>query len=109
MGGQGMLEVDDTNFEAQVLKADKPALVDFWAPWCGPCKAIGPVVKELEEVYGDKMVFAKCNVDQSPNTPTKYSIRAIPTLILFKNGEVFDQLVGAVPKAHIEQLVKKAL
>jgi thioredoxin 1 len=101
--------VDDMNFETEILKASKPALVDFWAPWCGPCKAIAPVFKELQETYGGQMIFAKCNVDQSPNTPTKYSIRAIPTLILFKYGEVLEQVVGAVPKAHIEDLVKKAL
>ena len=109
MSGQGLLEVDDSTFEAEVLKASKPVLVDFWAPWCGPCKAIAPVFKELQATYGDQMIFAKCNVDQSPNTPTQYSIRAIPTLILFKDGEVFEQVVGAVPKAHIEELVKKAL
>ena len=109
MADQSLLEVDDNNFETEILKAGKPALVDFWAPWCGPCKAIAPVFKELQEVYGDKMVFAKCNVDQSPNTPTQYSIRAIPTLILFKDGEVLEQVVGAVPKTHIEDLVKKAL
>ncbi|MCK4388897.1 MAG: thioredoxin [Desulfobacterales bacterium] len=107
--GQGVLEVDDNSFESEILKADKPALVDFWAPWCGPCKAIGPVMEELENTYGDSIIFARCNVDNSPNAPTKYGIRAIPTLILFQNGKVFDQVVGAVPKSHLEGLVKKAL
>ena len=107
--GQGVLDVDDNNFEAEILKADKPALVDFWAPWCGPCKAIAPVMNELEETYGDSIIFARCNVDNSPNIPTQYSIRAIPTIILFQDGKVVDQVVGAVPKSHLEGLVKKAL
>ncbi len=105
--GQGVLDVDDSSFESQILKADKPALVDFWAPWCGPCKAIAPVMKELEDAYGDSIIFARCNVDHSPNTPTQYSIRAIPTLILFRDGKVVDQVVGAVPKSHLEELLKK--
>ena len=67
--GQGVLDVDDSSFESAILKADKPALVDFWAPWCGPCKAIAPVMHELEETYGDSILFARCNVDQIPNTP----------------------------------------
>jgi thioredoxin 1 len=107
--GQGVLEVDDKNFESEILQADKPALVDFWAPWCGPCKAIGPAIQELEETYGDKIIFARCNVDNSPNTPTQYSIRAIPTLILFQGGKVVDQVVGAVPKSHLEAFVKKVM
>ena len=107
--GQGVLEVDDHNFESEIVKAERPALVDFWAPWCGPCKAIAPAVEELEKTYGDSIIFARCNVDQSPSTPTQYSIRAIPTLILFQDGKAVDQIVGAVPKSQLEGLVKKAL
>lgn len=107
--GIGVLDVDDNNFESEILKAEKPALVDFWAPWCGPCKAIGPAIQEMEEKYGDSIIFARCNVDDSPNTPAQYSIRAIPTLILFQDGKVVDQVVGAVAKTSLESLVQKVL
>ena len=105
--GEGMLEVEDGNFEAEVLKSDKPVLVDFWAPWCGPCKAIAPLVEELAKSYGDKIKFAKCNVDNNPVTPAKYGIKAIPTLIFFKAGNVANQITGMVAKSKLEEALTK--
>lgn len=102
-----VLAVTDDTFDAEVLKSDLPTLVDFWASWCGPCRAIGPVVEELAEEYSGKVKVAKLNVDESPKTPGQYGIRAIPTLIMFKNGEVVDQITGAVSKSHIESALQK--
>ena len=104
---EGMLEVEDGNFETEVLKSDKPVLVDFWAPWCGPCKAIAPLVEELSKSYGDKIKFAKCNVDNNPVTPAKYGIKAIPTLIFFKAGNVANQITGMVAKSKLEEALTK--
>jgi thioredoxin 1 len=104
---ENVLPVTDDNFDQEVLQSEIPALVDFWASWCGPCRAIGPVVEELAEEYQGKVKVAKLNVDESPNTPGKYGIRAIPTLIMFKGGEVVDQITGAVSKSHIESALKK--
>jgi len=101
-------QVTDSDFEEKVLKGDLPCLVDFWAPWCGPCKAIGPVIAELADEFAGKVTIAKMNVDESPATPGKYGIRAIPTLILFKDGEVVDQVTGAVGKAQIVAMLEKA-
>ena len=84
-------QVNDSNFDAVVLQSQLPVLVDFWAPWCGPCRAIGPIIDELANEYEGKLSVVKLNVDESPSTPGKYGIRAIPTLILFKNGEVVEQ------------------
>ena len=100
---EGIIEIDDGSFDTEILQSDKPVLVDFWAPWCGPCKAIGPVIEELAAEYGDKVKFAKCNVDDNPATPSKYGIRAIPTLIFFKEGNVVDQITGMVAKAKLEE------
>ncbi|VAX17894.1 Thioredoxin [hydrothermal vent metagenome] len=103
------IDVDDSTFETEVLKSDKPVLVDFWAEWCGPCRMVGPMVEEIAGDYNGKLKVAKVNTDQSQQVPAKYGIRGIPTLILFHKGEVVDQIVGAVPKDAIEELVKKAV
>jgi thioredoxin 1 len=104
-----IIEIDDDGFEEKVLKSEKPIMVDFWAPWCGPCKAIAPTIEALEKTYGDQMTFAKVNVDENPLSPSKYGVQAIPTLIFFKNGEVADQITGMVAKEKLEQTIKNIL
>lgn len=109
MASENVLAFGDDNFEAEVIQSAIPVLVDFWAPWCAPCKAIAPVVETLAEEYEGKIKVGKVNVDDNPATPGKFGIRGIPTIILFKDGKVMDQVVGAVPKAQLEALIKKAL
>ncbi len=98
-------QVNDAGFDAEVLKSDLPVLVDFWAPWCGPCRAIAPVIDELTQEFDGKVAIMKMNVDENPATPSKFGIRAIPTLILFKDGEVVEQVTGAVSKASLKQML----
>ncbi len=98
------LEITDANFEELVMNSDKPVMIDFWAVWCGPCRMVGPIVQEIGEEYGDKVVVGKLDVDHNPETARKFGIRNIPTLLFFKNGEVVDKQVGAVPK---QKLVEK--
>ena len=106
---QNIIELEDDSFEEKVLKSNKPVMVDFWAPWCGPCKAIAPTIDALEKEYGDKMTFAKVNVDENPLTPSKYGVQAIPTLIFFKNGKIADQITGMVAKEKLEEAIKGVL
>jgi thioredoxin 1 len=106
---QNVVEIEDSSFDKEIVQSDKPAMVDFWAPWCGPCKAIAPVVNDLAGTYGDRIKFAKCNVDDNPITPGKFGIKAIPTLIFFKDGQVVDQITGMVAKSKLEEAIKKVL
>ena len=101
--------VTDNNFEAEVLKSKSPVLVDFYADWCGPCKALAPTLEEVAKELGPKVKIVKMNVDDSPEAPTKYGIRSIPTLILFKGGEVAAQSVGGMQKTQLQQWVEKAI
>lgn len=103
------LEITDANFEEVVLKSDKPVLLDFWAEWCGPCRMVGPVVEELSKEYDGKAVVGKINVDLNPNVPSQFGIRNIPTLLFFKNGQIVDRQVGAVPKPALEAKLKAQL
>jgi thioredoxin 1 len=97
------VEFTDGNFEAEVLQSDQPVLVDFWAEWCGPCRMIGPVVEEMAGEYEGKAKIGKVNVDLNPEVSVKYGIRSIPALLIFKDGQVVDQIVGAVPKTHLSK------
>ena len=106
---EGVLEIDDSSFDNEVLQADKPVLVDFWAPWCGPCKAIGPIIEELAGTFKDKIKFTRCNVDDNPVTPSKYGIRSIPTLIFYKEGNVVEQVIGIVTKSKLEETINSIL
>jgi len=109
MASQNLLEVTDTNFESDVLKSSLPVLIDFWAVWCAPCRAIAPHVDALAAQYEGKIKVGKCDIDANPQVPSRYDIRSIPTLLMFKDGQVVGHVVGAVPRAKLEELVKRAL
>jgi thioredoxin 1 len=104
-----MLQVTDDSFEMEILKSDKPALVDFWATWCGPCRALGPIIEEVAERFKDSVKVTKLNIDENPKVTAQFGVMSIPTLILFKDGKPLERLVGLVPKERLEDFVKKAL
>ena len=101
--------VSDDSFETDVLAADSPVLVDFWAEWCGPCKQIGPSLEEISDEMGDALIVVKVNIDENPMTPSKYGVRGIPTLMLFKDGEVAATKVGALPKGKLVEWIQSAI
>jgi thioredoxin 1 len=109
MAGAGVMEVNDANFDQEVLNSEQPVMVDFWAVWCGPCKAIAPIVDGVAQAYAGKLKVAKVNVDQNGATPSRYGIRGIPALLFFKNGKVADQIVGYVPQNVIEDKIQRLL
>lgn len=109
MSSDKVIQVTDSDFDVVVLKSSIPVLVDFWAAWCGPCRAIAPVIDELAAEYDGKAKICKMNVDENPITPGKFGIRAIPTMIVFKDGKVVDQITGAVGKAAIDTVLKRVI
>lgn len=109
MAADNIIELSDAIFEEEVINSDTLVLVDFWAPWCGPCKIISPIVEELAESYTDKMKVGTLNVDDNQQTTAKFGIRSIPTLILFKDGKPIDQIIGAVPRSELENFVQRAI
>jgi thioredoxin 1 len=109
MSSDKVLALSDANFDREVLQSDIPVLVDFWATWCSPCKAIAPLIDAVADEYAGKVKVGKVNVDDNPATPGKYGVRGIPTLVLFKGGVVVDQIVGAIPKSQLDALIAKAL
>ncbi|OGT97754.1 MAG: thioredoxin [Geobacteraceae bacterium GWC2_48_7] len=109
MSSEKVVTFSDANFDREVLQSDIPVLVDFWATWCAPCKAIAPLIDNVADEYSGKIKVGKVNVDENPATPGKYGVRGIPTLIMFKGGVVVEQLVGAVPKSQLDSLIAKAL
>jgi thioredoxin 1 len=109
MASNGILEATDSNFDEEVLRSETLVMVDFWAGWCGPCKALAPIVEELATAYQGRVKVAKMDVDRNSSTPMRYGIRGIPALLLFKGGKVADQIVGYVPRETIEKSLDKAL
>ena len=109
MSDEAAVKITDENFENEVTNSNIPVLVDFWAAWCGPCKMIAPVIEELAKEYSGQIKIAKMNVDENMETPNNFSVRSIPTLILFKDGNEMDRMVGVVPKSTLEEMIKKAL
>ena len=107
MASESVLEITDGNFDQVVLKSDQPILIDFWAAWCGPCKALGPIVDEVAAAYQGKVRVGKMDVDKSPITPQRYGVRGIPTLLIFKGGQVQEQIVGYVGRDVIEKALNK--
>lgn len=103
----GTKPISDTNFEKEVLQSSDVVLVDFWAEWCGPCRALGPKLEEISAEMSDKMTIAKMNIDENPATPAQFGVRSIPTMVIFKNGQAVDQLVGNLPKEAILEAVNK--
>ncbi len=106
---EGIIQVEDSTFEDQVLKSDSPVMVDYWAEWCGPCKMIAPLLDEIAEEYNGKLTIAKLNIDENQETPTKYAVRGIPTLMIFKNGEVAATKVGAISKSQLSAFIDSAI
>jgi thioredoxin 1 len=109
MANENVTHVTDASFDQEVLKSSTPVLIDFWAPWCGPCKAIAPIIDELAGTYAGRLKVVKINVDDNPETPSRYGVRGIPNLLIVKGGQVKEQIVGAVPKQHLVKAVDNAL